>query len=616
MLGMKLLFRKHLYMVVAIILIFMNVSCTNGERTTETDQKGPKAPQDFGETETKNPGENQEGDLNKDEDNSTTNRSKDENEEKVNDLLKGMSLQEKVGQLLMPDFRKWEGKNVTVMNEGIASMISDYHLGGIILFQENVVSRTQTRNMIKHFQSEANIPLMIGIDQEGGLITRIPFAPRMPGNMALGATGDRELARQVGVAIGSELRHLGIQVNFGPVIDINNNPDNPVIGVRSFGDDKREVAEMGVAYMQGLNDAGVAAVGKHFPGHGDVDLDSHYVLPSSEKTLPQLHDLELYPFQSLVDEGIQGIMTAHITFSQIDSKTVISKKDGLPIGLPATLSERLLTELLREEMDYEGVLFSDAMDMKAITDHFGPVEAALQSIEAGVDIILMPVDIERVYNGIVEAVESGRISEDRIDQSVKRILRLKHSVFFSQPSDHSELENMDVIKAIDVEQSVANSSITIVHNEGILPLEENEKEQIALVATNKSLLKSLENSVKSYHWRLESIELGKFENWSGRLSQGQKRQLANASKVIIVTNTATNEDRDIEKWQMKTIQDVIDQDIPTIVVTARNPYDIAVLQGVEAFIAQYDTGIASFQATSEVIFGKREAKGKLPVKLP
>lgn len=604
-------------MVIAILLIILNVSCTNGERSTGSEENESEAFQHSSDTETNNADENQtnETNVNQTDSPATTPESKADREQ-INALLKDMTLEEKVGQLLMPDFRKWNGQNVTVMNEDIASMIRDYHLGGVILFRENFVNRSQTGNLIKKFQSVSKIPLMIGVDQEGGLITRMPFSPRMPGNMALGATGDEGLARQVGVAIGSELRSLGIQVNFGPVLDINNNPDNPVIGVRSFGDNKKEVASMGFAYMQGLNDAGVAAVGKHFPGHGDVDLDSHYILPSSEKTLSQLYNLELYPFQSLFNEGIQGIMTAHITFNEIDSETVLSQKDGLPIGLPATLSKTLLTDQLRQEMGFKGVLFSDAMDMKAITDHFGPVEAAVRAIEAGVDVILMPVNVELVYNGILEAVELGRISEERIDQSVERVLQLKHSTFFKQDSNQWKPESMDVVEALNVEQEVARSSVTVVHNDGVLPLKENEAEEIALVATNKSLLKDLENAVKAYHWRIESIELGKFANWSGQLSQDQKRRLSQASKVIIVTNSTTNEDRDIEKWQMKTIQNVVDQNIPTIVIAARNPYDIAVLQGVEAFIAQYDSGIASFKATSEVIFGKNKATGTLPVKLP
>jgi beta-N-acetylhexosaminidase len=548
----------------------------------------------------------------------TTDRDKETMEsegDKVNSLLEQMTLEEKIGQLLMPAFREWEGENVTTVNEDIASIRRDYHLGGVILFRENFANRAQTRNMIEELQKQAAIPLMIGVDQEGGLVTRLPFFPRMPGNMALGATGNVELTRQVGLAIGSELRRLGIQVNFGPVLDINNNPDNPVIGVRSFGDEKEKVAAMGIAYMKGLNDAGVVAVGKHFPGHGDVDLDSHFVLPSSQKTLEQLSNLELQPFQKLIDEEIQGIMTAHITFNQIDPETIISKKDGLPIELPATLSPPLLTDLLRQDMGFQGVLFSDAMDMKAIADHFGPVEAAIRAVEAGVDIILMPENIDLVYHGLLEAVKSSRISEARIDQSVARILNLKTSPFFNENSRDTTFKSLSPVEALAVEQQVADASITVVHNDGIIPIEENGQEKIALVASSKSLLNSLENAVKPYHWKLEPILLHKFSNLSGTLTHGQNQLLESASKVLIVTSTATKQDRDADGWEMKTIQSVIDHNIPAIVIAARNPYDVVVLEGMEAFIAQYDSGTASFKATSDVIFGKIDATGQLPVQL-
>jgi beta-N-acetylhexosaminidase len=584
--------------MIFLIIVFLAVGCSS----TEELEVAPHS------NETK--GSNSKSEIiNNDKSNDTIeNKSVDTISAKLNKL----TLEQKIGQLLMPDFRKWNGKNVTILDEGIASLIKEYHIGGVILFRENFVNRNQTKNMINQFQSHAQIPLMFAVDQEGGLVTRLPFAPRMPGNMALGATGDTGLARDVGIAIGSELRELGIHINFGPVVDINNNPDNPVIGVRSFGDNKEEVAAMGLAYMHGLNDAGIAAVAKHFPGHGDVDLDSHYILPSSEKGLEQLYNLELHPFQALIDENVQGIMTAHITFDQIEPEMVTSQKDGLPIELPATLSSTIMTNILREQMGFQGLIFTDAMDMKAITDHFGPIEAAVRAIEAGVDIVLMPDDLELVYHGIIKAVESGRLSEERIDQSVARVLLFKESQLFK--SDNTI--EIDVAEAQEIEQRVANASITLVHNDGFIPLKENEGERIALVATSRGLLRSLENAVKPYRWRIEPILLDKNTNWSGSLTIDQKQRLKNTEKVFIVTNTATSQDRDIAEWQLKTIQSVIDQEIPAIVIAARNPYDMVVLQGMESYIAQYDTGTASFKATVDVIFGKMNATGKLPIILP
>jgi beta-N-acetylhexosaminidase len=594
--------------LISLIIAITIVGCSDGEHnpkreaeeTTENrtkDTEEQKVNTDV--TQEENPDENPD----------------EKNKAIVKALIQEMSMEEKVGQLLMPAFRKWKGSNATVINQDMISAIHDYHVGGVILFQENVVDRNQTKTLIENLQQQATIPLLVGIDQEGGQVTRLPFAPRMPGNMALGATGDPNLAREVGVAIGSELRGLGIGLNFGPVLDINNNPNNPVIGVRSFGDRKEDVAAMGVAYMQGLNDAGVVAVGKHFPGHGDVDVDSHYILPKSEKTLEQLSKLELYPFQSLIDEGLQGIMSAHITFNQIGSEVIKSQQDGSPFKLPATLSAPLLTDLLRHEMGFQGVLFSDAMDMKAITDHFGPVEAAVRAIEAGVDVILMPVNIEHVYDGLLEAVKTGRISEERIDQSIERILILKSAYIFAQKLENTQPLNMDASEALEVEKKVANGSVTVVQNEEIIPLHINQEEKIALIASDKHLLKNLENSVKTHHLKIESILLSKYSNWSGDLTYTQKLRLKNVSKVIIVTNTGAGK-KDTDEWQMQLAQEVIDQDIPTIVIASRNPYDVVMIEGMGAFIAQFDSGQASFAASSDVIFGKIAANGTLPIKLP
>lgn len=220
--------------MIILIIFLLTVGCS----TTEELEIGPR------DNETEASNSNSE-----DKENETT---AETSVDLITAKLNELTLEQKIGQLLMPDFRKWNGKNVTTIGEDIASMIKEYHIGGVILFRENFVNRNQTKNMINQFQSHAEIPLMFAVDQEGGLVTRLPFAPRMPGNMALGATGDTALARDVGIAIGSELRELGIHINFGPVVDINNNPDNPVIGVRSFGDNKEEVAAMGISYMQGL----------------------------------------------------------------------------------------------------------------------------------------------------------------------------------------------------------------------------------------------------------------------------------------------------------------------------------------------------------------------------
>lgn len=530
--------------------------------------------------------------------------------ERLADFMKDMTLEEKIGQILMPDFREWDGKPLTAMNEEVEEVIKTYHLGGIILFRENVKTRKQTQLLINNFQKASDIPLMIGIDQEGGIVTRVPYAPTMPGNMALAATGDPELARKVGLAIGSELHRLGIHVDFAPVVDVNNNPNNPVIGVRSFGDKPENVIPMSLAYMEGLNEAGVAAVAKHFPGHGDVDLDSHYVLPHSEKTLADLEQIELKPFRALIDQGVQGIMTAHITFKEIDPNFAISKKDGLPIETPATLSTPILTDLLRKQLNFNGVVFSDAMNMKAISEHFGPAEAAIRAVNAGIDVVLMPEDLRLVFDGLIQAVEKGELSEERIDEAVERVLTMKVSPLFQE----KPAQAMSLAEAFKLEKEVAKRAVTVVKNDEVLPFEEGKEERITLVGSDARLLSRLKNSLHPYQWRVGTVRIDKHTNWVGNLTKGQKQALSDSDKIIIVTNS-TSRLKDYQAWQYETIRDVLTLDKPTVMIASRNPYDYKDFSDVDAFIAQYDSGNASFDATAALLYGIYEATGKLPVEL-
>src|SRR5690554_1180632 len=311
---------------------------------------------------------------------------------RVDELMEDMTLRQKATQLLMPDFRHWaqEGQSQVdfdVMNDEVAEILVEYDFGGVILFAQNVKETEQTTRLTDALQKAAlddnegaghSIPLLITIDQEGGIVTRLGTGTALPGNMALGATGSKDHARSAGQIIGRELSALGINVNLAPVLDVNNNPRNPVIGLRSYSSNPELVAELGVETIKGLAEYGVAGAAKHFPGHGDTGVDSHYGLPSVDKSLEALKSMELIPFQAAMDEGIDMIMTAHMMFPQLDDK------------YPATLSHNILTGLVRDEMNYEGIVITDAMNMAAIADNFGEVDSTILAIEAGVDIVLMP----------------------------------------------------------------------------------------------------------------------------------------------------------------------------------------------------------------------------------
>ena len=536
----------------------------------------------------------------------------------IDQAINGMTLNEKIGQMLMPDFRNWNGQNVTKMLPEIEQLIQEYHLGGVILFRENVVTTEQTARLVAEYQEATEkYGLLMTIDQEGGIVTRLQSGTDMPGNMALGATRSPEIAHNVGQVIGEELNALGINMNLAPVLDVNNNSDNPVIGVRSIGESPELVAEIGIAYTKGLQSTGVAATAKHFPGHGDTAVDSHLGLPEVPHDKERLMEVELYPFQKAMEANIDAIMTAHVTFPKIDDTKVISKKDGTEISLPATLSYKVLTELMREEMGYEGVIITDALNMLAIADHFGPVDAVIRSVKAGTDIILMPVGLEAVVDGLLEAVETGEISEERIEESVKRILTLKIERGIVKAENPQPIEDVvanaeAVVGSVahkQVEAEAANRSITLVKNDNALPLNVADNEKIVVVGN--TYIEDLFNSVKTHHENTVLIKA------SGPLTATQLQQLQDASAVIVGTNTSTVSARDPNSAQMRLVNQLIEQaDAPVIGVGIRNPYDIMAFPDVDAYLAQYGFRDASFKATAATLFGENNPTGLLPVTIP
>ncbi|MFC4023903.1 beta-N-acetylhexosaminidase [Oceanobacillus longus] len=536
----------------------------------------------------------------------------------IENAIKGMTLNEKIGQMLMPDFRNWDGENVTEMLPEIEQLVKEYHLGGVILFAENVVTTEQTARLVANYQEASEkYGLLLTIDQEGGIVTRLQSGTHMPGNMALGATRSAETAENVGQVIGKELQALGINMNLAPVLDVNNNPDNPVIGVRSFGESPELVAEMGTAYIQGLQSTGVAATAKHFPGHGDTAVDSHLGLPEVPHDKERLLEVELFPFQQAMKEGIDAVMTAHVTFPKIDDTKVISQKDGTEISLPATLSYKVLTGLMREEMGYDGVIITDALNMAAIAEHFGSVDAVIRSVKAGTDIILMPVGLEEVADGLVEAVETGEITEERIEESVERILTLKmeRGIIKSENSLPIEeiIANAEAIVGSDehkqVEADAANQSITLIKNNNVLPFTLSEDEKIVVIGN--TFINSLHDAVNAYHTNTDLFIA------SGPLDEDQLAQLEDATAVVVGSYTYNVSGRSPDSAQMQLINQLIEHvEAPIVGVGIRNPYDIMAFPAIDGYLAQYGFRPASFQATAATLFGENNPTGTLPVTIP
>ena len=532
----------------------------------------------------------------------------------IGNAIQQMTMEEKVGQMLMPDFRTWKGKNVTEMNDEIAALVKQYHLGGVILFRENTVTAAQTTKLVSAYQDAAEkYGLLMSVDQEGGIVTRLQFGTDFPGNMALGASRSEELAEKVGKAIGEELNAVGINMNFGPVLDVNNNPDNPVIGVRSFGENPELVAKMGNAYIKGLHETGTAATAKHFPGHGDTATDSHLGLPEVPHDIDRLKKVELYPFQQAMDKGIDAVMSAHVTFPKIDSTKAISKKDGTEIAIPGTLSHKVLTGLMREEMGFKGVIVTDAMNMQAIADHFGPVDAAIRAVKAGTDIVLMPVGLESVAKGLYDAVNSGDISEKRIEQSVERILTLKLNRGIVKAEVEKSLDekiaNAEKVarsaEHLQLEKEAASKSITLVKNSGVLPLKAGADERIVVVGSSAPVIAA---EVQKHHANVTVI------NTTSPLSAADLAIAKTAKYIIVGTNTSTVSGRLPSANLMKLANQMINEtDASVIGVGIRNPYDIMAYPNVDAYLTQYGTKNVSFEAAVNTIFGANKPTAKLPV---
>lgn len=327
---------------------------------------------------------------------------------------RSISLDEKIGQMI------FSGVNGTKMTAETKNIIKSYHVGGIILFGNNIKGIAQTVNFMNELKT-ANVenpyPLLLGVDEEGGSVTRMPKGMKsLPSSSSIGALNDPDVSFNVGTILGMQLKGLGFNLDFAPVLDVNSNPNNPIIGDRSFGDNSNIVTRLGIQTMKGIQNEGVISVMKHFPGHGDTGVDSHFELPEVNKSYQNLSELELVPFKKAISEGADVSMVAHILLPKIDET------------YPASMSKQVITDILRDDYNFNGIVITDDLTMEAITDHFNVADAAVQSVKAGADLLLVAHDpnlIAKVFENLKAAVESGEISEDRIDESVERIKNLK-----------------------------------------------------------------------------------------------------------------------------------------------------------------------------------------------
>lgn len=536
----------------------------------------------------------------------------------IQDRIKKMTVEEKVGQLFMihvygktPDDPAYEQTNLQ-QNRGAKNFveaIEKYHLGGIIYFNwtDNIgmpINAAQVNALSNGLQEVAlnqrvPIPLFISTDQEGGIVARVTEPGTVfPGNMALGATRSAQYAKQTAKIMGLELKSLGINMNHAPDLDVNMNPNNPVIGVRSFSENPDLVAQLGTAQVRGYQRQNMIVSAKHFPGHGDTDVDSHYGLPIINHDLETLHAVDLKPFKAAIKAGIDAIMPGHLVVPALDSS-----------GRPATLSKPILTGLLRKELNFDGLIITDSLGMSG-ANVVSPDRVPVEAVKAGVDILLNPPDVPVAYNGLLNAVKSGEISKKRLDESLFRILKakLKRGLFHHPYTDPSAVNNIGLAKNLSKAQTMADQSITLIKNEnGILPLQKGSD----VLVTGPTLAKPVELSAALREKGLKAASYATGTSPTAAEITNAVSQASGKDLVVVTAYTANT-----NKAQQNLVKALQEEGHQVVLASMRNPYDIIALPNVQANLLTYGNQNVSVRSLAKILTGEVNPSGKLPVTIP
>ncbi len=529
-------------------------------------------------------------------------------EERVEELLDSLSIEQKVGQLFMV------GMQGTAMDTSLRNAINNYYFGNFIYFGYNVADDSLVADLSEAIQEEVvtatGIPGLISMDQEGGMVVRFAGeATHFIGNMGLAATANSENAYWAGKFAGEELRHFGVNVNLAPVLDVNNNPDNPIIGIRSYGDQASTVSEYGLEMIAGLSASKVMATAKHFPGHGDTTVDSHYGLPMIPHAMDRLNEVELAPFRAAIAQGVDAIMTAHIIFSALDST------------LPATLSHAVVTGLLRNELEFDGIIMTDEMRMNAIRNNFGVEEAAVLALQAGVDILLYAESSSTsitAYQGVLQAIADEVISEERIDESVRRILLKKIKMGLMEeylPKRNMTAADFAAHQAFN--DSLIRASITQAKGSIDQFSQDNSTLFISTLCTRYPLLPNatINTATNSFayvgktYFQEKGMDAA-YREIGTSLSSSQIQSLvqaaANYEQIVIgVENMSSS--------QAQLVTALLSNHPDLILVAFKNPYDITKVPTVNHYICTYGYFAGSVHTLLQYLTGEVSISGVLPV---
>ncbi|WP_307788992.1 glycoside hydrolase family 3 protein [Glycomyces salinus] len=533
----------------------------------------------------------------------------------VEDQLASMSLEDKVGQLFMvyvngsaadtddPDHVAANQDHLGVDNG--AELIERYRPGGVIYFgwAGNVDEPEQIARLSNGLIEAAGdaVPPLIATDQEYGVVTRIGEpVTQFPGAMPLGATGDAEAAENAARIAGAELRAMGLSQNFAPDADVNVNPANPVIGVRSFSSDPELAAELTAAQVRGYSSGGVAACAKHFPGHGDTDVDSHVGLPSITHTEREWTRIDAPPFEAAIEAGADMIMSAHIQFPALD--------DSLK---PATLSEPILTGLLRERLGFTGVVVTDSLEMEGVRSEYGDERVPVMALQAGADLLLMPPDFGLARQAVLDAVESGELTEERLDASVERLLDLKYRLgLIEEGGVDSEgvLETVGTDEHREAAADIGDRAITLLRNDGTLPVPA-EGLNVLVTGWGENTTAVIADSLGELGASADAMPTG---DEPDSAAIGNAAAAAEGRDLVVVATFNVGADSP----QTELVRSLQATGVPVVAAAVGTPYDIARFTDVNAYLASYSYTDGSLSSLAKVIVGELEPSGSLPVDIP
>ncbi len=521
----------------------------------------------------------------------------------VDSVYASLSTEQRIAQLLIIRAYSWKD---SVYNDSLLRVVKNNNIGGVCFFKGSPVKQALLTNRL---QAGIPTPLLITIDAEWGLGMRLDSGFSFPRQMALGAISDDSLIYEMGRLIGRSCRRMGIHVNFAPVADINNNPANPVINFRSFGENRDRVAQKSILYMKGLQKEGILATAKHFPGHGDTDSDSHLTLPVINHKRQRIDSVELYPFNALIREGVRGVMVAHLYIPCLDSS----------VNTPATLSKKVINGLLKEQLGFRGYVFTDALDMKGVTGFSKPGEIEVKALQAGNDILLLPQHVDIAIRGIKTAIDSGWLSEELLETRCKRMLLLKLEMGLNRKpliSLENLVADLNPVKAETLRQKMVNESITLVKNElQLIPLTGLDHRKIAVLSIGDTLPNIFQSTLNRYK------SMGMFHvprKFPKAFADSIFKQVTAFDIVILGIHGINSNASDTFglTHDMIRLIDTINRVNRTILTLFGTPYSLQKISNFsrsEAIMVAYQDNPTTEFAAAEAIFGGMGIKGKLPV---